>query len=79
MHIMPRKLFKDPHAKSHGGLEHESQVVYQYENGILEWTGRYTLIEPNFSKKLAKMFYEQDNAADNESHLKKESLHKFFV
>ena len=79
MHVMPRVLYKDPDTRTHGGLEHESQVVYQQHNGILEWAGRYSLVQPDFSEKMARMFYEKDNQADTDRKFRKESKHKFFI
>lgn len=79
MHVMPHKLYKDPHANSHGGLENESQVVYQQHSGILEWAGRYALIQPDFSSYMPFDTYNHDNAANVDRKFRKESRHEFFV
>ena len=52
MHIMPRELYvtKDRSSKKLGGLNNESQVIYQQRNGMCEWSGRYALIQPTFNK-----------------------------
>lgn len=43
-HIMPRYLFKDPHGQTDGaGHHHESQVIYQQHDGLIDWVGRYNL------------------------------------
>lgn len=51
MHVMPRMLYKDPKAKSKGGLANESQVIFQQHDGVCEWAGRYSLVQPAFNKR----------------------------
>ena len=75
MHVMPRQLFKDPKARTGGGLEHESQVIYQQRNGVLDWAGRYSLVQPDFSEKLAHTQYDKDKTLNTEHKLRKESKH----
>lgn len=51
MHEMPRKLFTNPNKPKKGGFDEEHKVVYQQKNGVLEWAGRYALINSDLSQR----------------------------
>lgn len=79
MHVMPRVLYKATKAKSNGGLDNESQVIFQQHNGVCEWAGRYSLIQPALNKRKEQIFYNKDNTEDIDRKFRKESRHQFFV
>lgn len=79
LHVMPHKLFKDPRALRQGGLNQDSQVIYQQRNGNLEWVGRYSLKKPDYVHMAANRHFTKDNSADNDKEFRKESKHSFFL
>jgi hypothetical protein len=46
---------------------------------VLEWAGRYALIQSDFAKQLANKFFNHDNTEATDRNFRKSSLHKFFV
>ena len=75
--LMPRQLYKS-NSKG-GGADAHAQVIYQQHNGVLEWAGRYALIQSDFAKQLANKFFDHDNTEGTDRKFRKSSLHKFFV
>jgi len=77
MHAMPRLLFRDSKEKSGGGLENLTHTIYQQENGVCEWAGRYALLRSNFASQ--DRFFAKDNAANIDSEFVKKTTHAFFI
>ena len=54
-------------------------MVFQQEDGQLEWMGRYALVMPHQGVKSILKAFKKDNAADVDTSFRKESKHLFFV
>ena len=54
-------------------------MIYEQQNGVLDWVGRYALIQSDFAKAIASKFFNQDNTQANDRKFRKESKHLFFV